>query len=784
MVDYASLVLEIDSGPARTAATDLAKFNQAAVKASAGADKLSKTTRDARGRFISVSASVEKYGGEVERLAQKYNPALAAVYKFQQEQVSLNRAVALGVISQQQADAALERYTSSVNAAASASTRLGAAQKNTGAYTANVFAQLNDIGVMLAAGQNPIQLALQQGTQLNQVWAGMGEQGKSLAGVAGVLKGAIFSMVSPMSLLTLGTIAGAAALTQWAFSSDEADKASKNLNEKTDSLADSINNYARAAKLARQSAAGLTDEYGAQFAAAASVLGINAELAKNQIFRDLAVSAENINNQFQNLVGYVTQYDYMIRRGVDGADVAARQARLLKEEFGLTVDEARGLSNILSDILAASTPEKMAEAMSRFAAEVAKASQGNVEVSQTLRDAAVSANSVAEAVLKATGATGQAIGATNQWANAMMGVRSAVAGVLSALNAISGQAIGFAAAEAEINALKAGKKVAEARHDGEIKRIELEGVVRGRQLTRELGLRGKIQATIETAANLAEVNIQRELALERAAAEERERLANKKGGGGAALKQAEKQFQSLRELLEQDSMFQVAEYEKRQAQLDNALAKQLMSIQQYELMKSQLQTYYFGTEFQKAQLNYQMSLDQLDVFHQQGLIKEEAYQIQLAQLRGDYLKQLQDTNNNVWSVQLNQMAGYFGEMNNLAGGGYDALLKAQRVFGAASALISTYTGAAEALKLPFPYNMAAMGKVLAAGMGLVSAIKSGGSSAKASASSSSQTAVKQEPTKYMYVKLEGEDWAVSMAESIIEQIYDQSKDGRVIVSRY
>ena len=51
-------------------------------------------------------------------------------------------------------------------------------------------------------------------------------------------------------------------------------------------------------------------------------------------------------------------------------------------------------------------------------------------------------------------------------------------------------------------------------------------------------------------------------------------------------------------------------------------------------------------------------------------------------------------------------------------------LKVAKVFGAAQALISAYQGAAEALKLPFPANIAAAATVLAKGIGFVNAIRS------------------------------------------------------------
>ena len=66
---------------------------------------------------------------------------------------------------------------------AGVATKTGTAMKTSGAHTANLAAQFNDIGVMLAAGQSPLLLAMQQGTQVSQVFTQMGVKGKgALAG--------------------------------------------------------------------------------------------------------------------------------------------------------------------------------------------------------------------------------------------------------------------------------------------------------------------------------------------------------------------------------------------------------------------------------------------------------------------------------------------------------------------------------------------------------------------------------------------------------------------------
>lgn len=85
----------------------------------------------------------------------------------------------------------------------------------------NLTSQFNDIGVMLAAGQNPLQLAIQQGTQIGQVFQSTGAKGKDAFKL--LLQGAT-AMISPINLITIGTIAMGGALIQWlSSSSDEAD---------------------------------------------------------------------------------------------------------------------------------------------------------------------------------------------------------------------------------------------------------------------------------------------------------------------------------------------------------------------------------------------------------------------------------------------------------------------------------------------------------------------------------------------------------------------------------
>lgn len=114
--------------------------------------------------------------------------------------------------------------------------------------TANLAAQFNDIGVMLASGQSPLLLALQQGTQVAQALGPVG-----VGGAAKALGAAFMSVISPLNLITIGTIAVGAAAVQWLMGlNQEAPKAEDALKRHRDQLAGILEGY-DAAKVASES---------------------------------------------------------------------------------------------------------------------------------------------------------------------------------------------------------------------------------------------------------------------------------------------------------------------------------------------------------------------------------------------------------------------------------------------------------------------------------------------------------------------------------------------------
>ena len=110
-------------------------------------------------------------------------------------------------------DAVVSDANRAAGAVSATGGRMGTAMGDASFHTSNLAAQFNDIGVMLASGQSPLLLAIQQGTQISQVLGPMKAGAAVLA-----LKTALMSLLSPVTLITIGSIAAGAALVQWLMS--------------------------------------------------------------------------------------------------------------------------------------------------------------------------------------------------------------------------------------------------------------------------------------------------------------------------------------------------------------------------------------------------------------------------------------------------------------------------------------------------------------------------------------------------------------------------------------
>lgn len=105
------------------------------------------------------------------------------------------------------------------------------------------------------------------------------------------------------------------------------------------------------------------------------------------------------------------------------------------------------------------------------------------------------------------------------------------------------------------------------------------------------------------------------------------------------------------------------------------------------------------------------------------LITEEEYRRLSEQLEQKHQDKLKSIRLTAISDNLGYAADFMGSMAQIAELGGKKTTKIAKAFGIAQALISTFQGAAKALTLPFPANMAAYAQVLAQGLTAVASIR-------------------------------------------------------------
>lgn len=172
------------------------------------------------------------------------------------------------------------------------------------------------------------------------------------------------------------------------------------------------------------------------------------------------------------------------------------------------------------------------------------------------------------------------------------------------------------------------------------------------------------------------------------------------------------------------------------------------------------------------------------------ILGEQAHNDAKLALEQEYLARKQELQDGYNEFSLSSADKLFGEMHSLSGSRYEGLLKLQKSFAAAQALVNTYTAASQVLADPsvgFFAKFAAVAKTIAAGMGLVNAIKGGGAggggSSGGSSSATSSATSSREPERVTRIELIGDDWLVNLTEAVLSQTYEATKNGRVIIGR-
>ena len=207
----------------------------------------------------------------------------------------------------------------------------------------------------------------------------------------------------------------------------------------------------------------------------------------------------------------------------------------------------------------------------------------------------------------------------------------------------------------------------------------------------------------------------------------------KKGGSSDPL---QNQLDQLQKFLATERELITIEYDTRQQTLEQALEKEYITRQQYNEM------------FKELEIKKGRELNEIDIKTQQS--------------------------------KVSAVLGGISDVLNAAAMGNEKILKMARIAGAAEALINTYVGASEALKLPFPANIAAAASIVSAGLGFVAAIKSGsggGASAPSGAAASVPAAAASQAQRVIVEGLDRNSlYTGEQLSNIFEALYKENKD--------
>ncbi len=365
--------------------------------AAAAVRAVTQETRDLATATTTATTAATGQKGATEALLARLQQQDAALTGLQSELAQTTTRMQAMATAQQTAAAQSTTFAAGM-------TRVGQSSASAAGATGNLVANFNDLGMMLMAGQNPLQLAVQQGTQITQVIGPMGAGGAVRA-----LGAAFLGMLNPISLITIGGIAAGAAFIQWLTSAgDEA----ITLEDRLASLTDAVAAYRSAVEAAAR--VDLASDFGAQAEQARELLrirreiaGVETQLALNAArgatigaFGDLqGYDPEGLRQTFAELRALAAEReriaDLMAQSNTTGSGLGLElegvqiqidalrsltvNVEAMRDMFGLTADEAEELAIQVAAVGQAQGPAAQAEAARELTTWLAEATD-NLEI--------------------------------------------------------------------------------------------------------------------------------------------------------------------------------------------------------------------------------------------------------------------------------------------------------------------------------------------------------------------------------------------------------------------
>lgn len=621
-----------------------------------------------------------------------------------------------------------------IGAMGAAASDAGAGANSMASNLTNVSFQVQDFAVQVASGQEAITAFAQQFPQLT---SSLGFGGK--AGLYGAV---------------IGTAAAVGVALYQALTDTTA--ASKQFKEQMDALEESVSSFRSAAELAASPLDKLYEKFGTASPVLQQALVDLANIEKIKAYDAINATAQSM----AAMVGYVGQWNAAANEANQyflGFTTNSEAARIAAFNFHQEMLQLSTASDPLQKLQAAINLRDQLDAATggykNMNAEQRAMREGlsNMIVQlQTMTGGAIQVGKEAVRINTEFRTMDDLINSATSAASSLSGAVAGIAGAAQrAGNSIATMAQRLwdaAQAKATFNGVDAGGLAAQYAMYGQ-------GRVTGERLGRESGALYGGNSVLDSGGR------------------------GGSGGGGAAQK-AENELERLQIALQKDSQFQIEKYERDYEVLKNSLEKGLLTKTQYKELEAALNQSYWGSEFEKQQLQREMEQQALEDALEKKYITQEQYNQRIMELQ-----------NQEREITLGHYDALFGNMATIAKAGGDKATAAVKAFSIAQGLINSYLAYTQVLADPSligrPFLRTALAaSTLAAGLAQVANMGGGGGGAgRAGGTTSATSATASEPNRVTRVELVGDDWLVKLAESMMTQIYDASRDGRVIVAR-
>ena len=351
-------------------------------------EEAQKAFQDATGRVTDTSAA-RAHARELDRLSKAYDPVYRAASTYEAEVKRLDRALDVGAITQAQytakvgdAAAQFQRASASIAAGSDQMARgMQRAQMGTTALTRTtgpVVANFRRFGPQIQqAGYQFGDFAVQVGAGTSAMQAA-GQQAPQLLGAFGPM-GAVLGLVAAVAFPLANAFLGMG-------------KEAESLADTVKTLEGAITDYTSAAEAANTPTSELIEKYGTAAVAAQGLLAQLAQIAKIEAGSALAANGAAIAATFEDLSSYIALADGEISQFGDSSSGLLTIADALKDQFGLSIDQARELQGILADQAAAKTVQDQAAAMQSLAAFLNEAAESAQYANGELNAAAKAAS--------------------------------------------------------------------------------------------------------------------------------------------------------------------------------------------------------------------------------------------------------------------------------------------------------------------------------------------------------------------------------------------------------